>query len=178
MLEPDTLLQARYLIVQRIGEGGMGAVYLARNQRLRSTVAIKETSVSDPSLLRAFEHEAHLLASLRHPALPKVIDHFVENNGQFLVMEFIPGEDFAETLERIGHAFSPTQVLLWADQLLDALDYLHSNQPPIIHRDIKPQNLKKTDRGQVILLDFGLAKGTTGQMSKVAGRSIFGYTPH
>jgi serine/threonine protein kinase len=179
LLAPNTLLQNRYLIVQAIGQGGMGAVYMARDQRLRSTVALKETFFNDDSLRKAFEREAHLLASLRHPALPNVIDHFIESNGQFLVMQFIAGEDLAEMLQRKGEACLPNEVLNWADQLLDVLDYLHTQEPSIIHRDIKPQNLKLTARGQIILLDFGLAKGIVGQMSRVTGgSSIFGYTPH
>ncbi|MGB7923574.1 MAG: serine/threonine-protein kinase [Pyrinomonadaceae bacterium] len=178
MLDSDTLLQNRYLVVRPIGKGGMGAVYLAKDQRLRSTVALKETFFEDEAMLKAFEREAALLANLRHPALPRVIDHFTEDKGQFLVMEFIPGDDLEEMLKAKGGAFSPTEVLGWADQLLDALDYLHTQEPQIIHRDIKPQNMKLTARGQIILLDFGLAKGTAGEMSKVAGTgSIMGYTP-
>jgi eukaryotic-like serine/threonine-protein kinase len=178
MLASDTLLQNRYLIVRPIGKGGMGAVYLAKDQRLRSTVALKETFFEDEAMLKAFEREAALLANLRHSALPRVIDHFTEDKGQFLVMEFIPGEDLEEMLKAKGGAFSPAEVLGWADQLLDALDYLHTQEPQIIHRDIKPQNMKLTARGQIILLDFGLAKGTAGEMSKVAGTgSIMGYTP-
>lgn len=178
MLDSDTLLQNRYLVVRPIGKGGMGAVYLAKDQRLRSTVALKETFFEDPAMLKAFEREAALLANLRHFALPRVIDHFTENKGQFLVMEFIPGEDLEEMLKARGSAFPPTEVLGWADQLLDALDFLHTQEPQIVHRDIKPQNIKLTERGQIILLDFGLAKGTAGEMSRVAGTgSIMGYTP-
>ena len=178
MLASDTLLQNRYLVVRPIGKGGMGAVYLAKDQRLRSTVALKETFFEDESMRKAFEREAALLANLRHPALPRVIDHFTEDQGQFLVMEFIPGEDLEAMLKAKGGAFSPAEVLGWADQLLDALDYLHTQEPQIIHRDIKPQNMKLTARGQIILLDFGLAKGSAGEMSKVGGSaSVMGYTP-
>jgi len=178
MLEPNTILQGRYLIMQRIGHGGMGAVYLAKDQRLGSLLALKETFFTDERMLKAFEREARLLASLRHPALPRVSDHFGEGAGQFLVMEFIAGDDLEQMLVRRGYAFAPADVLMWADQLLDALDYLHSQQPPIIHRDIKPQNLKLTDRGQIILLDFGLAKGAASGMTQATGSSsILGYTP-
>ena len=120
MLAPDTLLQNRYLVVRPIGKGGMGAVYLAKDQRLRSTVALKETFFEDEHLRKAFEREAALLANLRHSALPRVIDHFNEDQGQFLVMEFIPGEDLEEMFKSRGGAFSQTEVLGWADQLLDA----------------------------------------------------------
>ena len=178
MLEPKTILQGRYLIMQRIGHGGMGAVYLAKDQRLGSLLALKETFFTDERMLKAFEREARLLASLRHPALPRVSDHFAEGAGQFLVMEYIAGDDLERMLAVRGYAFAPAEVLTWADQLLDALDYLHTQQPPIVHRDIKPQNLKLTDRGQIILLDFGLAKGAAGGMTQATGSSsILGYTP-
>lgn len=100
MLTPNTILQNRYLIVRAIGQGGMGAVYLAKDQRLGSDVALKETFFKDDRLRKAFEREARLLASLRHPALPKVIDHFSEADGQFLVMEFIPGDDLLDLMCR------------------------------------------------------------------------------
>lgn len=177
MLAPDTLLQNRYIIDRLIAKGGMGAVYLARDQRLGSQVALKETLFTEERLKRAFEHEARLLASLRHPALPKVIDHFTESEGQFLVMEFIPGDDLADLLNQQGHAFSIREVLEWAYQLLDVLVYLHGKRPPIIHRDIKPQNLKLTPEGGIILLDFGLAKGAPSQMARVTSvSSILGFT--
>src|SRR3982751_6821309 len=159
MLPNKTLLQGRYLIIEQIGRGGMGAVYNDTDTRLRSTIALKETLVGGEMLLKAFEREAQLLAGLRHPALPRVSDHFIDDSGQFLVMEFIPGDDLAPLL-------------------LNALDYLHSRQPPVVHRDIKPQNMKLTDRGEIILLDFGLAKGAAMQTRVTGTSSIFGYTPH
>ena len=134
MLEPNTILQGRYLIMQRIGHGGMGAVYLAKDQRLGSLLALKETFFTDERMLKAFEREARLLASLRHPALPRVSDHFAEGTGQFLVMEYIASDDLERMLAVRGYAFAPAEVLTWADQLLDALDYLHTQQPPIVHR--------------------------------------------
>src|ERR687885_2994845 len=148
MIAPNTLLQNRYLVLNQIGEGGMGAVYIATDQRFGSTVALKETLFDDPTLRRAFEREARLLNRLRHPALPRVSDHFTEGDGQFLVMEFIAGEDLSAMLTRQGSPFPVADVLRWADDLLDALDYLHTQEPPVIHRDIKPQNLKLTPRGQ------------------------------
>jgi serine/threonine protein kinase len=177
MIAPDTLLQNRYLVQKQIGQGGMGAVYVATDQRFGSTVALKETFFSDPNLRKAFEREARLLNHLRHPALPRVSDHFTEDDGQFLVMEFIPGPDLSEMLKEKGAPFPLTDVLNWADQLLDALDYLHTHEPAVIHRDIKPQNLKLTARGHIVLLDFGLAKGTPLQASRVtATGSLFGYS--
>ncbi|HEY7546582.1 MAG TPA: serine/threonine-protein kinase, partial [Blastocatellia bacterium] len=177
MLDVDIVLQGRYKIVSQIGKGGMGAVYLASDLRLGSQVALKETLFTDETLVKAFEREARILASLRHATLPKVSDHFMESGGQFLVMEYIPGDDLASLIDERDNPFSPEEVLSWADQLLDALDYLHTRTPPVIHRDIKPQNLKLTDRGQIVLLDFGLAKGAVAGMTRSSSYSIFGYTP-
>ena len=179
MLTPETILQGRYRIVRQLGQGGMGAVYEAIDQRLDTTVALKETLFADERLRKQFEREARLLARLHHPALPRVSDHFSEGDGQFLVMQYIPGDDLSEKMNRKRGPFPSDQVLTWADQLLDALDYLHTQDPQIVHRDIKPQNLKLTSRGQIILLDFGLAKGQAGDISRVTSTaSIFGYTPN
>lgn len=180
-LAPNTLLQNRYLIVHLIGKGGMGEVYLAVDQRLGSAVALKRTFFSDDEMLgSAFEREARTLARLRHPVLPKVSDHFTENELQYLVMEHITGDDLAKRLETTNKPFPLNWVLFWADQLLDALAYLHGHNPPIIHRDIKPQNLKLTDENHIVLLDFGLAKNSVGntRVSSTTGGSIVGYTPH
>ena len=179
MLAPETVLQNRYRIVRLLGQGGMGAVYEAMDERLDTTVALKETLFADERLRKQFEREAKLLAGMHHPALPRVSDHFAEGEGQFLVMQFIPGDDLSQMMARKQGPFPPDQVLTWGDQLLDALDYLHTQDPQIIHRDIKPQNLKLTGRGQIILLDFGLAKGQSGGVSVVTtSASIFGYTPN
>jgi serine/threonine protein kinase len=178
MIETGTFLQQRYRIDRQIGQGGMGAVYIAKDERFNSTVAIKETlCVADENFRKAIEREARLLNSLKHSALPRVSDHFEEQNGQFLVMEYIPGEDVAAMLESSGKPFEVDQVLKWAEQLLDALDYLHTQDMPVIHRDIKPQNLKINSRGEMILLDFGLAKGNpTDAGHLTAAKSIFGYS--
>ncbi len=177
MIETGTILQQRYRIDRQIGQGGMGAVYIGTDERFGSTVAIKETLCMDDNFRKAIEREARLLNSLRHNALPRVSDHFEERDSQFLVMEYIPGEDVATMLE-VDHAqFSPDQVLKWADQLLDALDYLHNQDIPVVHRDIKPQNLKINSRGDAVLLDFGLAKGNpTDAAHQTAAKSIFGYS--
>jgi serine/threonine protein kinase len=173
MIENGTILQNRYLIEKQIGAGGMGAVYLAVDKRFGSSVAIKETFLKNDEFGDAFEREAKLLNSLMHPILPHVSDYFTEDDGHFLVMQFIEGEDLSDILKREG-AFPVADVLRWINSLLDALDYLHSQVPPIIHRDIKPQNLKITPRGDIILLDFGLAKLNSEDASGV--KSVFGYS--
>jgi serine/threonine protein kinase len=178
-LEPGTLLQNRYLISRIIGKGGMGEVYLATDKRLGNEVALKRTTVGEDELLAtAFEREARTLAGLRHPALTKVSDHFLEEDEQFLIMDFIDGEDLSQRLKETNKPFPLNWVLFWADQLLDALAYLHSHDPPIIHRDIKPQNLKLTGDNQIVLLDFGLSKNNLGQTKVTTSGSIVGYTPH
>lgn len=179
MLFPNTILQERYRVVRELGHGGMGYVYEAIDQRVNCIVAIKETMTSDNAeSRRAFEREAALLANLRHRGLPKVMDYFSENEGDFLVMEFIAGRDLAELLDARGRAFSQSEVLHCGDELLSILVYLHSHEPPILHRDIKPSNLKLSEDGELFLLDFGLAKGALGQMpTLVTSRSVRGYTP-
>jgi serine/threonine protein kinase len=156
----------------------MGAVYEATDLRLSRNVALKETLVETDELRRAFERESRLLANLRHPALPKVLDHFSEGKDLFLVMEFIPGDDLGRMLDE-GRTFAPDEVLRWADQLLDALEYLHRMDPPVLHRDIKPANLKLISQKQIVLLDFGLAKGSAGQMTRTgSSNSILAYSPN
>ncbi len=181
-LAPNTMIQNRYLVVHLIGKGGMGEVYLAVDQRLGSAVALKRTSFAEDQMLAAaFEREAKILARLRHPVLPKVSDHFTENGEQYLVMEHISGDDLSKRLESAGKPFPVSWVMFWADQLLDALSYLHSHEPPIIHRDIKPQNLKLTDDNHIVLLDFGLSKDTsvgTAPSKPGSSGSVVGYTPH
>jgi len=177
-LGPDTVLQQRYLIVRQLGRGGMGAVYEALDQRLGITVALKETLSSEPSMRRQFEHEARLLAGMQHPALPRVSDHFVEGNRAFLVMQYIGGVDLAKIISQQPGPFPRDQVVAWADQLLDALIYLHSRDRQVIHRDIKPHNLKLTSNGQIALLDFGLAKAQPSDASVTASQAFFGYTRH
>jgi len=157
-----SVLENRYRIEQRLGHGGMGAVYRAYDTRLQQTVAIKENTVAVPGIYpdaieaahRQFEQEALVLARVRHPNLPRVSDHFVTSDGnQYLVMDFIEGQDLAHIIARSG-PLPEAQALAWIDQVCHALEYLHSQQPPIIHRDIKPQNIKVTSNGQVFLVDL------------------------
>ncbi|WP_129627788.1 protein kinase domain-containing protein [Candidatus Oscillochloris fontis] len=174
-LEPNALVHNRYRVVRQIGRGGMGAVYEAVDTRLSNTVALKQTLVRGAQLDDAFAREARLLSSLRHAALPVVSDYFAEGESHFLVMQFIPGNDFGALLTERTAPFGFAEVRGWADTLLDALDYLHTQNPPIVHRDLKPQNLKLTPRGEIVLLDFGLAKG--GDLATAGSASLYGYTP-
>ena len=178
MLLPDTILNNRYRIVRLLGKGGMGAIYEAVDRDLSCTVAVKENLATATELRYAFTREAKLLANLQHPALPKVMHHFSLKHGQFLIMEFISGDNLDTLLKRRDAPFSPVEVLSWADTLLDVLTYLHSRDTPVIHGDIKPANLKLTTEQNLFLLDFGLAKGKAGQMSSLnTSFPILGYSP-
>jgi eukaryotic-like serine/threonine-protein kinase len=178
MLAASTVLQNRYRIDRQLGQGGMGTVYEAVDQQRSSVVAIKETLVTTDEGRRAFEREASLLANLRHRSLPNVTDHFAEGDGHYLVMQFIPGEDLAHLLASRQNAFAVEDVLPWADEILNALEYLHSQNPPVLHRDIKPANLKLTREGELFLIDFGFSRGIAGQMETLlTSRSVKGDTP-
>ena len=174
MIDSGTLLQDRYLIQNAIGRGGMGAVYRAVDKKFGSLVAVKETFYGDAAhLAEAFEREARLLNGLHHPILPHVSDYFAENGGHFLVMEYIEGDDLSDLL-KLGQVFPVDMIVEWTLDLLDGLDYLHSQNPPVIHRDIKPNNLKLTSRGKLVLLDFGMAKETSP--NRLDAKSVFGYS--
>ena len=172
-------MQNRYRLVRHLGQGGMGTVYEAVDERVSAVVVVKEANrATDESERREFEREARLLANLQHKTLPKVMDYFVEGGVEYLVMEYVPGYDLAELLRRRGAPFHLKAVLRWTDELLGVLEYLHELKPPILHRDIKPSNLKLTQREEIYLLDFGLAKGAAGKMTRtLASRSVYGFTP-
>src|SRR6266852_2178515 len=165
-LPDQTLLAGRYQLLSRIGQGGMGAVYKAADTRFNNRpVAIKEMSSTGltPARLQeaeaAFEHEAHLLADLLHPNLPRIYEHFAENDRSYLVMDFIEGQTLEEYLGQKGGGPLPIDlVITWAEQLCDVLNYLHSHQPPIIFRDLKPANVMISYSGHVDLIDFGIAR--------------------
>ncbi|HJQ32221.1 MAG TPA: tetratricopeptide repeat protein [Pyrinomonadaceae bacterium] len=167
MLANGQILSSRYEITRRLKEGGMGTVYEALDTRLNAHVAVKENLHDEEYLKATFRREAQLLGNLSHPSIPRVLDYFTEGAGQYLVMEFINGEDLASAVARRGEPFAVAEVLGWADQLLVALEYLHGQPTPIMHRDIKPSNLKVRG-GRIFLLDFGLAYGQCGEMSTIA----------
>ena len=178
VLAIGAILQDRYRIVGQLGRGGMGMVYEAVDLRLGYQVAVKQTLSASQDLCKQFEHEARLMASLNHPALPRVSDYFTEENYAFLIMQYIDGADLAETLARRQGPLPMRSVIAWADQLLDALIYLHTHDRQIIHCDIKPHNLKIAETGRIALLDFGLAKSRGANCEdNETSRSIFGYSP-
>ena len=178
-LQPGTILENRYRVESLLGQGGMGAVYKAFDQRLRMAVALKENSLVTLDARAQFEREALTLARLHHSNLPTVSDHFMTTDGaQYLVMTFIEGINLAELLAAHGRQ-APADVMSWLGQVCDALTYLHSQNPPIIHRDIKPQNIKITPEGHAFLVDFGLSKvGSTYQSTASGALGVTaGYAP-
>jgi serine/threonine protein kinase len=177
-LANGVVLQNRYRIINRLGSGGMGAVYEAIDLRLGHTVALKQTLTENEELWQQFEREARLMAQLNHPVLPRVSDYFIDGQRAFFVMQFVEGASLAELIAQQPGPLPQRVVVAWADQLLDALIYLHSHERQIIHRDIKPHNLKITPDGKIALLDFGLAKSQEAGVTPLElGHSIFGYSP-
>jgi len=187
-----TVLRSRYKIVELVGQGGMGAVYRAEDLRLEGRqCAIKEVGLdieASPSLQaqarEQFHREASVLARLDHPNLPKVSDYFSEGDRDYLVMDFVSGRDLKELVDearRQGRFLEEKQVLAWAEQLCDALEYLHSQDPPVLHRDIKPANIKLTPGGIIKLVDFGLVKllapDDARTITILQGRGTVQYTP-
>jgi serine/threonine protein kinase len=158
------MLNRRYMIVRTIGQGGMGAVYQARDIKRQTIYAIKEMSLSmvppaeRKQAIANFKAEAKMLAGLSHPNLPTFSGFFTEGARHFLVMEYIDGFTLEEYLERNHAPFPERRVLGWARQLCDVLNYLHSQHPPIIFRDMKPGNIMLTRNGRVKLIDFGIAR--------------------
>ena len=178
-LEQGTLLNGRYRIVDILGQGGMGSVYRALDENLGVEVAVKENLFTTDEYSRQFRLEAVILASLRHQNMPRVTDHFVfENQGQYLVMDYIEGEDLRQRMERLGTIPEEDAILIGA-AICDALTHLHSRKPPVLHRDIKPGNVKITPDGRVFLVDFGLAKLVQGTQATTTGARAMtpGYSP-
>lgn len=153
MLVPNTILQSRYKVIRHLSSGGMGAVYLAEDMRFTDLMVIlKENRTGDEAL---FFSEANLLAKLRHPCLPRVTDHFIQNRSQFLVMDYIRGQTLMSILKLRG-PLSEKEALQLLYGVFEAVTYLHGNN--ILHRDIKPDNIIITPDNNSFLVDLGIAK--------------------
>jgi serine/threonine-protein kinase len=190
-LKSGEILRGRYRICERIGQGGMGSIYLADDLRLEGRrCALKEIQhdLTVPAKIlketrQQFMREATVLARLDHPNLPKVSDFFTIEARDYLVMDYIPGKDLRALMQEAKqqNAFlAEEDVLGWANQLADALAYLHSQDPPLVHRDIKPSNLKITPNGLLKLVDFGLVKALAPEemtITVIQGRGTALYTP-
>lgn len=178
-LEVNHLLHQRYKILEIIAKGGMGAIYRAIDESLGVEVAVKENLYTAEEATQQFRREATILASLRHPNLPRVTDHFViEGQGQYLVMDFVPGEDLRHRMRSVSK-LTEEEAILIGMAICDALNYLHGRTPPIVHRDIKPGNIKITPDGQIFLVDFGLAKvARSGQVTHTGAQALTpGFAP-
>ena len=182
-----TLLQRRYSIEKLLASGGMGNVYLATHVRLQKRVAIKELLKVTDTLEKQrlfeeqFNREAQLLGGLDHRNLASVSDYFEEGGHHYLVMEYVQGRTLAQVVELAPRPISQKRVLIWATELLDALDYLHTQAPPVIVRDLKPDNimLSSTDR-HLRIIDFGIAKllePNKGTQPIVKGMGTEAYAP-
>ncbi|MEM7345473.1 MAG: serine/threonine-protein kinase, partial [Chloroflexota bacterium] len=192
ILNSGTILWSRYRILDLVGQGGMGAIYQAEDLRLEGRLcAIKEVILDSTAskehqeqLQAAFHREASVLARLDHANMPKVSDFFFFNGHDYLVMDFVPGQDLREVIENARHKqkFLPEdQVLSWVDQLVSALEYLHEQDPPVLHRDIKPSNIKLMPNGTIKLVDFGLVKlmapDDNRTVTVLQGRATIQYAP-
>lgn len=185
-LQAGTKLSQRYLIQDVIGVGGMGSVYRARDLHFPNVVklvAVKEmiNLAPDPlvrqTIVQNFEREANLLATLNHASIPRIYDYFSQDDRSYLVLEFIPGKDLEAIIAETDGFLSEEQALTWGIELCDVLAYLHSHKPdPIIFRDMKPSNVMINHNGDVILVDFGIAKTfQTGVKGTMIGTE--GYSP-
>ncbi len=192
MLTNGVTLRNRYRIVSPIGQGGQGSVYLAEDLRLEGRKCALKAVRIDPNadetaieqLQHQFRHEASILARLDHPNLPKVSDYFTENTLDYLVMDYVAGKDLKELMDdarRGGRVLSEFEVLNWGRQLCDALDYMHNQETPVLHRDIKPGNIRLAPSGIIKLVDFGLVKlvgkDDSRTITVLQGRGTAAYTP-
>ncbi len=168
-LQKNSLVNNRYRILEILGQGGMGTVFRALDENLGVEVALKENLFTTEEYNRQFRREATIMASMRHPNLPRVSDHFeIEEQGQYLIMDYIEGEDLRQRMDRLG-VLQDEEVIIMGAAICDALDYMHNRKPPILHRDIKPGNVKISPEGIVFLVDFGLAKVVSGSQATTTG---------
>jgi serine/threonine-protein kinase len=157
MLEIGSVIDGKYKILNMIGKGGMSTVYLAMNERVNKQWAIKEIHKNDYRNFELDKKEIELMKKLKHPHLPSVVDVIERENCLLIVMDYIEGQSLENVLKETGY-FDVEQVLVWAKQLCDVLQYLHSGNPPIIYRDMKPGNVMKKPDGNLVLIDFGAAR--------------------
>ena len=158
-LQTGQVLNNRYRIVKLLGKGGFGAVYRAWDVNFELPCALKENNEVSSAAQRQFIREARILHTLRHPNLPLVKDYFfIPDQGQYLVMDYIEGEDLQKLLNDSAGPLSEKDVVRWLSFVCLALEYMHTQSHPVIHRDIKPANIKITPKGEAILVDFGISK--------------------
>lgn len=190
--ESGTILRQRYRLTNIVGQGGMGSVYRAEDLRLPGRVCAIKGVAPDRQATPGIQKQAHaqflkeasILAQLDHPNLPKVSDFFSHDGYDYLVMDFVPGKDLREIQQasrNAGRLLDEETVLAWALQIMDALDYLHRQDPPVLHRDIKPSNIKLTPDHRIKVVDFGLVKVLAPEDARtitvVQGKGTVLFTP-
>lgn len=157
MLKIGSVVDGKYKVLNIIGQGGMSTIYLAMNEKANKQWAIKEIRKGDYQRLRLDKKEIEMMKKLKHPHLPSIVDVIEEENRLLIVMDYIEGRSLADLLEEQG-AQPAEKVLSWAEQLCDVLNYLHTQTPPIIYRDMKPANIMLKPDGNLMLIDFGAAR--------------------
>lgn len=179
------LQHKRYRIEKAVAKGGMGAVYRAYDQHFKKTCAVKEmldnfsNEEERQQSLQWFEREANMLLELHHQVIPRVFDFFAENGHNYLVMEFVDGRTLAQVLDEEGQprGLSEARVRSWAMQICNVLAYLHSQNPPVIFRDLKPSNIMVTSDDKIKLIDFGIARSFEGSGRQATVIMTLGYAP-
>lgn len=161
MLEIGSLIDGKYKILNKVGQGGMSVVYLAMNEKANKQWAIKEVrkdGIKDFEVVKqSLVAETDMLKRLSHPSLPSIVDVIEDDDRFLIVMDYIQGNSLSKALEEYG-ALPQDKVIQWAKQLCDVLGYLHTRIPPIIYRDMKPANVMLKPDGTVTLIDFGTAR--------------------
>jgi serine/threonine protein kinase len=166
-LEKGKVLSGRYQVDSLINIGGMGYIYEGTDILLKRNVAIKELidRFTDPAerseAIERFKREAEMLCKLKHPAIPMFFEYFVENQRYYMVMDYVEGLDLKKVMKRLkdaGREIPIQRIVMWALEICDVLEYLHTRTPPIVYRDLKPSNIMITPQGNVKLVDFGIAR--------------------
>lgn len=181
--DKKSLAKGRFIIIGKISEGGMGKIFLAQDLKMKCMVVIKqmipiaENEKDLEYLSKRFKEEARLLFRLKHSSIPRVVDYFIENNNFYMIMEFIEGQNL---LQYVSHKpdsrLSVDEAVDLMEKVCDILKYLHKQKPPIIHRDIKPGNIMINKEGEIILVDFGLARSLDKDKSSTAMVGTYGFS--
>lgn len=172
-----TEVQGRYKTQKVLGQGGFGVVYLAEDMRLYKSIALKQSIPADESQVKQFAFEGRVLAQLQHQGLPDVFDIFIESDSMFMAMEYVEGLSLDEWMQAKGRTFTAAEAIHVMSQVCTTVAYLHTRKPnPIVHRDIKPPNIRITSNNKAVLVDFGLSK--VHEAGKKTVRGAQGYSPH
>ena len=153
------ILKMRYCILEQVGAGGEGHLYLARDMELGNYWAVKELPLEK-------KREARLLRLLEHPSIPRMVDYVENGDHCYLIMEYIRGKSLGQMLKE-GHVFAVDELLSYGDTVLAVLEYLHGQKPPVYYGDLKPDNLMLSDSGKLYLVDFGSAVFGFGENQRI-----------